>query len=72
MSTKPGISAEWRQRSEWLHQLFQEAVAEARAKNRALGIPNATMVDGRIQYELPDGSYTDEDPFVESPEDADR
>ena len=36
----------------------------AQEENRRLGIPNAYSRNGTLHFELPDGSITQEDPFV--------
>jgi hypothetical protein len=47
--------------------LFQRigtrAALRAQAENRALGIPNSFTRDGKLYYELPDGTITQENPF---------
>ena len=45
-------------------RLGNEAVREAQEENRRLGIPNVFYVGGRIVYQLPDGTITEESPFV--------
>jgi hypothetical protein len=43
-------------------RIGNDAVREARAENRRLGIPNVFSVDGLLCRELPDGEITFEDP----------
>ena len=50
-------SAEFRRESDDINRIFKKAVAEARAENRRLGIPNIqTDEEGRLTEELPDGT----------------
>lgn len=44
-------------------EIGQMAVKKVREKNRRLGIPSPFMKDGKIHYELPDGTITDISPF---------
>jgi hypothetical protein len=39
----------------------------AQEENRRLGIPNVYFINGWIYYELPDGTLSPEDPYVECP-----
>ena len=43
-------------------QIMQEAATAAAARSRALDLPGIHWVDGRILYELPDGTMTHEEP----------
>jgi len=50
-------SPEFQRESDDITRIFKEAVAEARAENRRLGIPNVqTDERGRLTEELPDGT----------------
>lgn len=40
-----------------------QAVRRARQENRALGIPNTFTRDGKLYFELPDGTITQDNPF---------
>ncbi len=44
-------------------RIGSRAVRKAREENRRLGIPNAVSRDGELEYELPDGQVTNENPF---------
>lgn len=48
-------------------QIGNRAVRRAIAENKELGIPNAFSFRGRIVYELPDGTLTENDPFADPP-----
>ena len=48
-----------------LEQIGTQAAREAQAENRRLGIPNAYARNGTLYFELPDGTITQDDPFVE-------
>ena len=52
-----------------LKRVGTQSAREAQEENRRLGIPNAYSRNGTLYFELPDGTITQEDPFVE--EDAD-
>ena len=39
------------------------AVRRARQENRDLGIPNSFTRDGKLYFEMPDGTITRENPF---------
>ncbi len=52
-----------------LKQIGTRSAREAQAENRRLGIPNAYSRNGTLYFELPDGTITQEDPYVG--EDAD-
>jgi len=43
------------------------AVRRAREENRELGIPNAFTREGKLYFELPDGTITQENPFEKDP-----
>ena len=40
-----------------------EAVHEAQEENRKLGIPNTYSFNGKLYFELPDGTITTESPW---------
>jgi hypothetical protein len=42
--------------------IFQKAVRNAQKKHREMGIPNVYSKNGKIVWELPDGSVTTERP----------
>lgn len=45
-------------------RIMREAVAEAKAENRRYGIPEIHWIDGRVVYELVDGTMTTEEPEI--------
>ena len=47
-----------------IERIGTNAVERAQEENRRLGIPNAYSRNGTLYFELPDGSITQEDPFV--------
>ena len=42
------------------------AMQEEKEKNKRLGIPSAFMHNGKIHYELPDGTITTESPWIDN------
>ena len=48
-----------------LKRVGTQSAREAQAENRRLGIPNAYSRNGTLYFELPDGTITQEDPFVD-------
>lgn len=48
-----------------LRRIGNRAVRKAQEENRRLGIPNAYSRRGRLYFELPNGTLTEEDPFDE-------
>jgi hypothetical protein len=46
-----------------LLEIGNRAVKRAHEENRRRGIPNAYLHNGIINYELPNGEFTLEDPF---------
>ena len=69
MSTHVALSREALEDFDEIERIGTEAVERAQEENRRLGIPNAYSRNGTLYFELPDGTITHEDPFVE--EDAD-
>ena len=54
---EPELSKDSSELLDDMTRLFQEAVREAREKNRRLGAPNVQVDDqGRLTEELPDGT----------------
>jgi hypothetical protein len=49
--------------SAFMNKIAAEAMQEEKEKNRKLGIPSAFMQNGKIYYELPDGTITTEKPW---------
>ena len=62
---KKDIPAELLREMVELEQIGTQAAREAQAENRRLSIPNAYARNGTLYFELPDGTITQEDPFVE-------
>ena len=50
-----------------LQRIGTRAVRRAREENRRLGIPNAFTRDGKLYFELPDGTITQDNPFEKDP-----
>ena len=48
---------------EKLTRLGNTAVRLAQEENRRKGIPNVYCINGKIVWQLPDGSITDKDPL---------
>lgn len=44
-------------------RLANIAVKKAQEENRKKGIPNVYVINGKIVYQLPDGTITEKDPF---------
>lgn len=65
MSTQVELSREAIEDFEEIEQIGTAAVQRAQEENRRLGIPNAYSRNGTLYFELPDGTITQEDPFVE-------
>ena len=65
MSTKIDFSREALEDFAQIERIGKEAVEQAQAENRRLGIPNAYARSGTLYFELPDGTITQDDPFVE-------
>jgi len=54
-----------------LKRIGTQSAWKAQEENRRLGIPNAYSRNGTLYFELPDGTITQEDPFVsEDPDEA--
>ena len=68
MSTHVALSREALEDFDEIERIGTEAVERAQ-ENRRLGVSNAYSRNGTLYFELPDGTITHEDPFVE--EDAD-
>jgi hypothetical protein len=43
-------------------RVANEAAAKARAENKKLGIASPISINGKLYYELPDGTITDKKP----------
>ena len=50
---------------EEIDRIGDTAFAKAREENRRMGIPNGFVRDGKKLWELPDGTVTDVNPFVQ-------
>jgi len=48
---------------ELLSEIFADAVAAARRQAKELAVPISTEIDGNRVFELPDGTFVDEDPW---------
>lgn len=46
-----------------LHRIGNRAVRRAQRENRSHGIPNSYSRDGKLYFELPDGTLTQVSPF---------
>lgn len=46
-----------------LTRLANIGVKKAQEENRKKGIPNVYVINGKIVYQLPDGTITEKDPF---------
>jgi hypothetical protein len=49
-----------------LIRIGREAVADAQAQGRALGVPNVYSINGILYYEMPNGELSREDPYREN------
>lgn len=49
-------------------RIFQRAVKKAQQRHRDNNIPNVYCRNGEIIWEMPDGTYTKEDPFLKEKE----
>jgi len=47
-----------------LHDIFQRAIKKAQQRHRELGLPSVYSKNGKIVYELPDGTYTTVKPKI--------
>lgn len=54
---------EFYQRLAFLDKIAAKAMQVEKEKNRKLGIPSVFMRDGKILYELADGTITDQAPW---------
>lgn len=46
-----------------LTRIANRAVHKAQEENRKNGIPNMYVINGKQVWQLPDGSFTDKNPF---------
>ncbi|MDD6153318.1 MAG: hypothetical protein PUC11_05160 [Elusimicrobia bacterium] len=46
-----------------LTRIASRAVRKAQAENRKNGIPNMYIINGKRVWQLPDGSFTEKNPF---------
>lgn len=51
------------QKDVFINKIGIAAMQEEKEKNKRLGIPSAFMQNGKIFYELPDGTITEEKPW---------
>jgi hypothetical protein len=61
-NSEKGISTETKIKASEMLKIANQAVFEARAKSRSLGIAMSFWLNGRVWYELPDGTITDQKP----------
>lgn len=47
----------------FINKIGLAAMKEEKEKNKRLGIPSSFMQNGKIYYELPDGTITDKQPW---------
>lgn len=52
-----------------MQKIANEAAANARDENRRLGLASPLFLGGKIQFELPDGTITDQRPANLIPQD---
>jgi len=57
------VTVEVYQNASEIEKIGNEGVSKAKAENRRKGIPIVFTVNGRIHYELPDGTITKKSPF---------
>lgn len=62
----PGIF----ERSAEVERIGNRGAHEAQEESRRLGIPNVYAHDGKLYYELPDGTITSQSPFENDAKDA--
>lgn len=55
--------AEFYRKTSFMTKIGKAAMQEEKEKNRKLGIPAAFSKDGKIYYELADGTITEKSPF---------
>jgi hypothetical protein len=58
-------SPETYRKTDELIRVLREAVRRAQQENRERGIPNVYSINGVLHYELPDGSLSTTDPFID-------
>ena len=46
-----------------LTRIASRAVRKAQEENRKNGVPNVYIINGRHVWQMPDGSFTDKNPF---------
>ena len=64
---KRAFASSYRDRMREYLRIGNIAVREAQEKSRRMGVPNVYCYHGVIYYELPDGSLSTEDPYVDPP-----
>lgn len=65
MSTQTDLSREALEDLEEIERIGRNALERAQEENRRLDIPNAYSRNGTLYFELPNGTITQEDLFVE-------
>jgi hypothetical protein len=65
MSSRRPLHIETYRQAAEFQRIGNRAVRKAQEESRRLGVPNVYVLNGKILYELPDGTLTTEDPFTE-------
>lgn len=60
------LSDEALRKGEEIDRIGNQGVQAAQEKNRQLGIPNVYSINGVLYWELPDGTLSRTDPYVDS------
>jgi hypothetical protein len=68
MSSDPFLRTETYRKAIENQRIGTHAARQAMQENRELGIPNAYDRDGKLYFELPDGTITQKNPFDEEPQ----
>lgn len=68
LNSKKPLRAETYQRALEYQRIGTRAALRAQEENRRLGIPNAFTRDGKLYFELPDGTITQENPLERDPQ----
>jgi hypothetical protein len=62
------LSDEALRKGEEIDRIGNQGVQAAQENNRRLGIPNVYSINGVLYWELPDGTLSRTDPYVEAGE----
>jgi len=60
--SKPFENLKAYQRGDEIMRVLRQAVREAQAESRRLGVANVYSINGKRYFELPDGTYTQTPP----------